>query len=534
MAATLRIAMLLAGAAWAQTTPPAPTGSISGSVVYQATGAPPDKAMVVIDPGNKQLETDAQGRFSQHDLAPATYHLRVYAERGRGSATRVVTLNPGQDLTVDFQLPSQGSITGRVVDENKEPVPDMSVFLVAREYQLGTLHYVIAGLASTNDKGEYSLAPVAPGRGYLVLAKKWAHNLVAVSDAPADPKLRKRIPVPTYYGDADSAEGAQIVSLRSGERREGVDIRMVRSPSYCIEGVLDGGGAPASLIFQIDDQQPTSGESGGGAVYLSPPGGVTGPDGRIRVCDLHPGDYRLMAFDQTDKVFGSTDINIADGDVRKVRCAAVPRIAVPGEVIWNGKAPEKPVDAKLSLWLTMNSLAPRLPEEPTSSIPGEFLFPGMPVNSYAVHLRGLPDDLYVKDITYSGQSILHKPLNVGRAIGKATLRIVVATDGGIITGKVTDRDGNPIPDSWVTVMPADAESEAALAAAFESEQTDQSGAWSTKRLAPGKYYVVASGAQFDMTPESIGRLWQLHTSAQEVELGPGATVQVTVAPIAGE
>ena len=152
MAATLRIAMLLAGAAWAQTTPPAPTGSISGSVVYQATGAPPDKAMVVIDPGNKQLETDAQGRFSQHDLAPATYHLRVYAERGRGSATRVVTLNPGQDLTVDFQLPSQGSITGRVVDENKEPVPDMSVFLVAREYQLGTLHYVIAGLASTNDK----------------------------------------------------------------------------------------------------------------------------------------------------------------------------------------------------------------------------------------------------------------------------------------------------------------------------------------------------------------------------------------------
>jgi len=531
MAATLRVALLLAGVAWGQTTP-SPTGSISGSVLYQGTGAAPDKATVVIDPGNKQLDTDAQGRYSLHDLPPGTYHMQAYAERGRGSATRVVTLNAGQDLTVDFHLPSQGSITGRVVDENKDPVPDMSVFLVAREYQLGTLHYIIAGVASTNDKGEYSLALVAPGRGYLVLAKKWVHNLDAISDAPGDPKLRKRIPIPTYYGDADSAEGAQIVSLRSGERREGVDIRLLRSPSYCIEGVLEGGAASAPLIFWLDEQAPTSGESEGGLqVFLVPPGGATGPDGKIRICDLHPGDYRLTAFDQTGNAFGSTDIYITDGDVRKVRCAAVPRITVPGEVIWDGKAPEKPVDAKLRLWLTMNSLAPELPEQPTSSIPGEFLFPRMPMNSYAVHLRGLPDDLYVKDITYSGQSVLHKPLNVGSAIGNATLRVVVATDGGVIAGKVADKDGNPIPDSWVTVMPAEAESEAILAAALVSEQSDQNGAWSTKRLAPGKYYVVASSTPFDTTPERIGRLWQLHTSAQEVELGPGATVQITLVPM---
>lgn len=533
MATTLKLALLIAGVAYAQTAP-ALTGSISGVVQYEGTGAPPDKATVLImSPVFKELDTDAHGRYSQRDLAPGTYHMYVFCDKGRGSATRVVTLSAGQDLTVDFHLPSQGSITGRILDENKEPVTDINVFLVAREYQLGALQYIIAGIASTNDKGEYSLAPVAPNRGYLVLAKRWVHHLDAISDAPADPKLRKRIPVPTYYGDTDSTEGAQAVALRSGERREGVDIRMLGAPSYCIEGVLEGGTASMPLIFQIDEQWPTSGESAGGGVYLVPPGGGAGPDGRIRICNLHPGGYRLMAFDQTDNVFGSTEINIADGDVRKIRLTAAPRIPVPGEVVWDGKAPEEPVQAKLTVWLTANLLGIGS-DRPSPSIPGEFLFPTVAMNVYAIHLRGLPDDLYVKDITYSGQSVLHKPLVVGSAVGKATLRIVVATDGAVIGGKVADKDGNPISDFWVTVMPAAAESEAILAASLESEQTDQNGVWTTKRLAAGKYYVVASAAPFDMTPESIGRLWQLHTKAQEVELGPGANVQVTVVPMADD
>jgi hypothetical protein len=43
--------------------------------------------------------------------------------------------------------------------------------------------------------------------------------------------------------------------------------------------------------------------------------------------------------------------------------------------------------------------------------------------------------------------------------------------------------------------------------------------------------VVASAAPFNLAPESMDRLWQLHTTAREVELGPGASVQVTLAPI---
>jgi hypothetical protein len=489
-----------------------------------------DDGIVVIDPGNKRVKTDSQGRYSQHDLAPGTYRISVDSMKARASVSRAVTLLAGQDMTVDFHLPAPGLITGRIVDENKEPIPDVPVILFKREYSFGKLQYEFAVGAMTNDQGEYTLSPVAPNRGYLVLAGIRAHPIDAISQAPADSKRRKRIPVPTYYSGADSPESAEVLTLRPGERREGVDIRMLRSPSYCAEGVLEGGAGPAELNFWVN-QQPAN-------VHIA--AGKTGPDGKIRICDLHPGDYELTAFKgyESVSVFGSTAVSITDGDVQKVRVTAEGRLTVPGEVVWEGKAPDKPVQAKIGLWLMPEGRAYFKHEAdgvfPKSAIPGQFSLPNLLTGTYNLRYWGVPDDLYIKDITYSGQSILHKPLNVGSAIGKATLRIVVATDGGVIAGKVTDKDGNPIPDAAVTVIPAEAESEAILAAALDAEPADQNGAWSTKRLAPGKYYVVASSTPFDMTPESIGQLWQLHTRAQEVELGPGAAVQITVVPIAGE
>lgn len=527
MDSRLTVIFLAAVAVCAQTAPPI-TGSIGGVVQFQGTGALVDDGIVVIDPGNKKTKTDAQGRYSQHDLAPGTYHISVDSMKARASVSRAVTLLAGQDMTVDFHLPAPGSITGRIVDENKEPIPDVPVILFKREYSFGKLQYEFAVGAMANDQGEYTLSPVAPNRGYLVLAGIRAHPIDAISQAPADPQRRKRIPVPTYYSGADSPESAEVLTLRPGERREGVDIRMLRSPSYCAEGVLEGGAGPAKLNFWVN-QQPAN-------VHIA--AGKTGLDGKIRVCDLHPGDYELTAFDSFESlsVYGNTNVSITDADVQGVRIAAPRRLTVPGEVVWDGKAPDKPVEAKIGLWLMPEGRGGYFKHEadgvfPKSAIPGHFSLPNLLMDTYNLRYWGVPDDLYIKDITYSGQSILHKPLNVGSAIGRATLRIVMATDGGVIAGKVTDKDGNPIPDAAVTVMPANAESEAILAAALDAELADQNGSWSTKRLAPGKYYVVASSTPFDMTPESIGRLWQLHNRAQEVELGPGATAQVTLTPL---
>ena len=518
-----------------QTTPPAATGSISGVVQYE-NGKAPEAGIVRISPGGYEIKLDDKGHYSQHDLKPGTYHISAETNRGWGpSGSRLVALGTGQDMTADLRLRPNAGITGRVLDENKEPVAGASVFLIAREYQLGELRYVRAFVEQTNDQGEYMVAEVPPDRGYLLLAKKTVHEVPPISDSPVDVKLRKRILIPTYYPGVDSVEGAEVVTLSSGERREGMDIRMYRSASYCIEAVLAGAHGPVSLMFFLEEKQPTDGEAFGRGMYMVPTQGTAGADGRIRVCDQHPGDYRLAAFDLNQKYFGAAPVTITDGDALKVRVNAVQRVPVPGEVVWDGKAPEKPIDPTISI-----SLAPAIgrtimnwPDlQAKSSVPGEFSFDGLFAGDYPVKVRGLPDNLYVKDITYGGRSVLHKPLSVGSAIGKATLRIVVSPDGGRMEGRTADKNGNPTPDCFIAVIAASADTEAEMSSMVDFEITDQNGAWSTHRLAPGKYYVVASQHRFDLSPEGAARLWHSRMSAHEVDLGPGATEQVTVEPMA--
>ena len=118
--------------------------------------------------------------------------------------------------------------------------------------------------------------------------------------------------------------------------------------------------------------------------------------------------------------------------------------------------------------------------------------------------------------------------SAGSEAGNAALRVVIARDGGVIQAKVTDKDGNAVSDSFVTVIPATATSEAMIAASYVSGQTDQTGTWKTGALAPGKYYVLASDAGPDKTPETIAKLVAARSRVDPVEVGANATVTATV------
>lgn len=545
--------LLLCAAAALSQQPPVETFSVSGVVVDSVNGRPlPDYSVTTFVNatwvgdavvGSRQMKdrtsvTDAQGRYRLTDLPPGPYRIFVRSTKG-GFGFREITRNVqlgGQDLEhIDFKIRVAASITGRVTDENGEPVVGASARLVSREYFSGVIGEFFKDLAKTDDRGYYTLKRVEPGHPYLVLVDASETSLPAYSAAPLAPALRRRAIMRTYYPNAPAEAGGTLLVLGPGEKREGVDIEVRRSPSYCVEGVTAGPGGPEALTFNIEAAQPAFGTSSTGGTFAITPGGKTGPNGKFRICDLPRGFYRLSA---TDRFQGPSihralvPFDITDRDLKGLTVTTSTGINVAGEVVWDGPAPPMPLDAKLSISLDPLRRSPVANDRPSArvDIPGTFTLEGLLPSEYAVRVFVTAPGVYIKDVTYGGDSVLCAPLRAGSAAADLGLRVVLARDGATLSARTADKDGNPLPDMRVILMPAEVSSPGMLQAALVTGQTDQTGQYRSRPIKPGKYLVIATDGRIDATPESIDNLWRSRNRFQEVELAPGGTAQVTLTP----
>ncbi len=267
-----------------------------------------------------------------------------------------------------------------------------------------------------------------------------------------------------------------------------------------------------------------------------PPGATTGPDGKFRICDLHSSQYQLTAIRWANgaaTLYGTMLVTVAGEDIRDVRVVAQPGDTLAGQIVWSGPPPDKAIDSPIGVRLEPLN-RPTLTGErldAKSSIPGDFSFPSLLSDDYAVRVLNPPRELYVKDITYAGRSVMNEPMRPGSSIGNQELRVVIARDGGYLAVSVKGEDDKPVPDVNIFVMPAGARSEPELASVMTFGQADQNGAFRSDALAPGKYYVVAADLPNDTSPETIAALWRARIKAKEVEITSGTTAQVTVAPM---
>lgn len=528
--------------------------SISGIVRDKGTGQPLPNFLVFTDTqsklvagtiflarGSKRIEatTDANGKYRLSGLPADQYQVIARDSQGRKSeiVVRNISLS-GQDVdNVNFDIVLDGSIEGTVSDEYGDPVPQLRIMLVAREYFLGNVGYYRTGIVVTNNRGEYHMANVVAGRTYLVLADNFRFEREAQSEIPLNPKLRLPIVRRTWYPNSPTGDGAAEIVVRPGETRQGVNITVKKSTSYCVAGTTRIAGAAAHMSLSIEALQPSNGLSSRGGYFGGNTTVSTGDDGVFRICNLFPGAWRFSATNMIGRqppanpAYGVTTVTIADEDVKNLDVNALPGLSIPGEVVLDGPPPPKPIEAQAGITLQplfRSNLGPADRNQARLTIPGTFALPSVMMDDYRARYALNGPGLYVKDILYRGLSVRHTPVRVTEA---GDLRVLIGQDAATLTASVADKDGNPVPDIHVVIVPADVQSEGALASAFLTGTTDQSGQYVLSNLAPGRYYVAATTEEFDAAVASIAKLWNSYRNFKVVDLAPNNQTQVNLQPL---
>ncbi|HWB96935.1 MAG TPA: carboxypeptidase-like regulatory domain-containing protein, partial [Bryobacteraceae bacterium] len=303
----------------------------------------------------------------------------------------------------------------------------------------------------------------------------------------------------------------------------------------CLSGVTMTPNGPAAMNLDVELLSPSNGTSSGGGFFRVSPGTTTGSNGEFRLCDFAPGSYRLTVSEPSrspDSTFAATIVSISDHDLAGLRIPTSSRVSLDGEVVIEGQQPQTPSPMALRLFLQpmFRTQQPGEKANDRSDVPGTLHLTGLTWDDYAVNASVNIPGSYIRDITYGARSVLHAPLRVGSEGANVPLRVIVAQDGARLTARVVNKDNSPVSGTTVIVMPEGTQSEAELAAVITSGQTDQAGQYKSSYLRPGKYYVVATEDSYDMTPESIGKLWQSHNRYQEVDLPASGSVQVDLQP----
>src|SRR5262249_8279291 len=115
-----------------------------------------------------------------------------------------LSLSPDQHLRdVNIQLTPAGVITGRIYDQNRQPLPSVSIEALRYQYREGVRVFVSAGQGMSDDRGEYRIFNLQPG-AYYVRATL--------------PNPSQNLSAPVYYpGVVDPQDGSRITVVPGAE-----------------------------------------------------------------------------------------------------------------------------------------------------------------------------------------------------------------------------------------------------------------------------------------------------------------------------
>jgi len=463
--------------------------SISGVVVDALQGKPVKEVKLLLVRSNgtgtpSASKSGEDGAFEFKDLEAGSYvlvaeHAR-YARQSYGSRAGLMggtplTVVEGQALReISFKLQPNAIASGRVLDEDGEPVQNVMVAALKSFYQRGRRQYMPLGTAMTNDLGEFRLANLAAGR-YLISATVMRPG---TPPKPAGDQPEQSY-VPTYYPNSSDASAAAPVEVRAGADVAGLDIKLVKTRSVRVKGKVAG--APKDQPVTVRLVQKGAGIL---AMFTSPNARVSA-DGSFEIAGITPGSYTLRAGDPTGmKPLGAgLPVEVADRSIENLILEIQANPELAGVLRVEGD--EKPVLKGARIMLEAAAGMSGMPPNTTVNEDGTFTLKNLSPESYFVRVLNGPANCYVSAARVDDRRMEDQGIELGTP-GSGKLEIVLRAGGAQVEGVVNGADDKPLGGVTVALIP---NSKSYLL--YQASLTDQKGAFSFKGVTPGDYKILA-------------------------------------------
>jgi carboxypeptidase family protein len=519
-------------------------GVLEGTVVNSATRAPvpkaavsmasgPVSARITIPPSGDSFSragtTDENGKFRIANVEPGTYHVEYVRAPGYAyepfRPLDIVVAEDQRVAGIALELLPLGTISGKVVDNDGEPLLGAQVAIMEYRYSNGSKSLRTVDGAVSDDRGEYRIFHLRPGRYFVNawLPPGQIHNGVLQADW-LPPNTHRDTPesgyLPVFYPNGADASQASRILVPPGGESGGINFQLRAVPVYHIRGKLTGLDAAGAGASVLASQCP---EPDGAAEY----GAKVQSGGRFDISGVTAGVYCLTlaqsGFSRT--LYAGDTVTVADRNLESVALRGTAAFTVPGTLRFEGLSGDEPEAVVF--------LAPAARSGPGANNAlveegGKFALEGSVPGSYSVRVNRLPPTMYLKSVQYGDQEIPDGVVTLRP--GGAPLRLVVGTDAGQLSGSVQTESGDAAGSLPLTIVPAG--QLASRADLLRWEQTDSAGHFNVNGLAPGDYQIYAWGDPNVPMAESAEFRQEFANRAAAATISGGAqtTVQLKVIP----
>jgi hypothetical protein len=503
------------------------------------------------------------GRNYQLTAQRPGYVAARYGARAPNAPGAPLSLEEGQVVKgVVVTMTPQGVISGRVSEQNGDPIQGAMVLVLRPGYQRGVRVMSPMNTLQTNEQGEYRFANLPPGRYFLAVTGR---PIIEVLTPTGDAAARAEGNITTYYPNGGDIQSAAPLNITAGSELRGIDIRMRKGRMFHIRGKVVNGatGAPAGGV--VLRAQPKQDLMAGGTILTQLSGATTqarAQDGVFELRNLVPGTYLIQTMNgvsingaTTPKLTGSLEVTLSDQDVSGVVFALGPGATITGSVrLEQGDiktilpASQEPGNAQLAVAaatagvalpgarpaVALNEVVPSggNPQAGLINPDGTFKLEGIGPSKFGLNVVQLPAGHYIKSARFGGTDVTHAPIDLTLG-GGGTLDILLSNKAAEVNGAVRSEKGDSMSGIMVALWTKEIEP-GSTSNGVRTAYTDQNGGFRFASLPPGEYYLAAWESGETGQVQNRDLLAMFTGDANELKLGEAARQAVEVKLITAE